>query len=273
MKKAKLIIFIIIVIPVFAAIIYASWYSYERQVKIVKAEECMNQKGGPGKVLQICSTIIPPSIWNLARGQIVVEGLPNKMVLAPYSLKDVLLGNYKATLTVGMLTRCDQSATTTDCSKLSSLPQTESKPYVPPSVSQSTYTMVSATNTPMIIAGYSLILPPGWKIEAYSGFAGWHVLFQKGDTPGFTMECPPSGKGFEAATITEKEERVFTHGDVKYKLIFESLSQSKGDPWYFLFIQAAQNGGEFYTECTAQGSITPDITEAMQMIYDTLSIE
>lgn len=275
MDRPKLISLVSIVIILIVFGTYASWYSYERQVKIAKAEECINQRGGPGKVLQLCNTIIPPSIWDLARGRIIVEGLPERMALAPYSLEDVLLGNYKATLNVKMLTGCDQSATTTDCSKLPPPQQSGSQPYIPPNTVEPDYTFTSATDTPITVAGYSFMLPSGWKVEAYRWQyqSGWNIRFQKDGTI-FAMECPPSGKGFEMATITEKEERAFVREDIEYKLIFESLSQSIGNPWYFLFIQAAQKGGEFHTECLASsGSITPDITEAMQMFYDTLDIK
>lgn len=146
MKKWEIVILIIVVVLIIGIVGYASWYSYERQNKIIEAEECKSQNENPFHLMKICSTLVPPSVWDLAHGDIAVQGIPNLMKLNPYSLKDVLIGNYTVTIDLGPkmtlgLLLCDQSATTTDCSKIPQ-PAQEQSPYSHASL----YTEITSTD-------------------------------------------------------------------------------------------------------------------------------
>ncbi|MBI4088379.1 hypothetical protein HY418_03315 [Candidatus Kaiserbacteria bacterium] len=267
---------------------YAAWYSYNRQAKIAQVEQCnygfehpkpptmMTAPDGtlaPVYSIEPCVTVIvPPPLWDLVRGRIAFENIPERMKVNPYSLTGVLLGRY--TLGPDIALPCDQSATTTDCSALPP-PQSEPQPYVPPNPVQPTETWVSATGTPLSFSGFSFMLPPGWHGSVYEkGFAGGvHALVQSDSNDrGFTIDCPPDGKGLEAATRLSSEERSFT-ADGGYSVAFEKWTAPGNDPWYFVWVRAHELG-DFSTDasntvCLAQGSATPDIEEAMRAMYST----
>jgi hypothetical protein len=57
--------------------------------------------------------VVPPPLWDIIRGRMTFEGIPERMQVNPYSLADMILGRY----TLGPANMpCNQSATTTDCS-------------------------------------------------------------------------------------------------------------------------------------------------------------
>ncbi len=168
--------------------------------------------------------------------------------------------------------RCDQSATTTDCSKISPLAQPEPQPYVPPDPSQPTETWNSATGTPISLYGFSFELPAGWHGSVYrSAYTGnVHALVQsESNGQGFTIDCPPSGKGLEAATRLSSEERLFSAGGLDYAIAFEQWAAPGTDSWYFLWVRTAHDPSGTY--CLAQGTSTPDVAQAMQTMFATWS--
>lgn len=171
---------------------------------------------------------------------------------------------------------CDQSATTTDCASLSSLPQNPPQPYVPPNPVQPIATWTSATGTPVSFADFTFTLPPGWHGSVYEKMyaGGWHALVQSDpNEPGFVIDCPPDGKGLEAATRLSSEERSFTADGTDYSVAFEKWTAPGNDPWYFVWVRMPQSGnssnGSSRTSCLAQGTATPDIEEAMRSLYES----
>jgi len=123
----KKIILIGIATLAVVAVTYAAWYSYDRHEKLVQAEKCndmlANQPkptmvtgpdGNPAPLYSLngCATVVvPPSLWNVLRSQMLFENVPDRMKVNPYSFTDILLGRYTfGPSDIG----CDQSATTTD---------------------------------------------------------------------------------------------------------------------------------------------------------------
>ena len=131
MKKRTLVSLGILFLIVFS---YAIWYSHNRAVKITRVQTCGDARNHQEAVMmrapdgsmvpvysiETCSAVvIPPPLTDLIRGKITFQNIPKRMVVNPYSLSDVLLGNY--TFGSDNSVPCDQSATTTDCSTLHSL--------------------------------------------------------------------------------------------------------------------------------------------------------
>jgi hypothetical protein len=120
----------------FVCATYAAWYSYNRQMVIAQIEKCNYDQEHPkpptmipgpdGKIVpvmiaEICPfAVVPPSLLNLLRGRIVFEGVQKGMEVKPYRLTDIFLARYMLGPDSHM--GCDQSATTSDCSALLSLP-------------------------------------------------------------------------------------------------------------------------------------------------------
>jgi hypothetical protein len=97
---------------------------------------------------------VPPSIGDLVRGRITFARVPEGMKVSPYSFVDVFLGRYTLNLNLGA--PCNQSATTTDCSTLPTLPapsQPEPQTYVPPNPVQPITTWTSATGSAFVSVG------------------------------------------------------------------------------------------------------------------------
>ena len=268
---------------------WAGWYSYDRYAKIAWVEQCNNDIEHPKPLtmmtapdgslapvysIETCMTIvIPPPLWDIVRGRITFEGIPERMMVNPYSFADTLLGRY--TLGPDITLPCDQSATTTDCSTLPT-PQSEPQPYVPPNPVEPVEAWVSATDTPISLFGFSFELPAGWHgslfNDAYLGNV--HVLVQSDSNDrGFTIDCTPDGKGLEGATRLSSEMRSFTADGTSYSVFFEKWTAPGNDPWYFLWVRTPQSGdslnGSSGTYCLARGSATPDIEEAMRIMYET----
>jgi hypothetical protein len=124
----KRITLISIAILAAAVAAYAAWYSYERHAKLAQAEECGSMLANPPEPAMVAgpggepaplytlngcaAVVVPPPLWDLLRGKMAFENVPERMKVNPYSFADVLLGRYTfGPADVG----CDQSATTTDC--------------------------------------------------------------------------------------------------------------------------------------------------------------
>ena len=292
MKIFKRIAFVFLGLILVCLTSYAFWYTHERNTKLAQIKECSDlleqpaqlvmMEGPPGvpnpvpvQMATPCPIVVaPPTLLNLMRGRLVFEGVRPSMKVQPYSLTDILLGRYVLSPDFGM--GCDQSATTVPCATLEALSVSPSAPapaYVPPNFVVPNYTFTTATNTSVTVVGYSFKLPLGWHGEIFSGFTGLHMLIQNStSTTGFVVDCPPGGKGLEAAKVLTSVQRSFMHGDVNYELSFDKWTAPGNDPWHFIFIKTSQGGGELRGECIAQGSATPTVTEAMQMFYETFSI-
>lgn len=277
-----------VVIIAVAAIAYPAWYSYNRQAVIAQIAKCEYQLVHPeaspkmrapdGTLVPVMTPClmqpVPPGIVDLVRGRITFTRVPESTKVNPYSFVDVLLGRY--TLGPNLGAPCNQSATTTDCSTLPSLPQSAPQPYVPPNPVQPIDTWTSATGTPVLLSGFSFALPPGWRGSVYEkGFSGGvHALVQSDSSDyGFTIDCPPDGKGLEAARRLSSEERAFVSGTISYSIALEEWTAPGNQPWYFVWVRA-QQPGDFSTDasgtaCLAQGTATPDIEEAMRALYDS----
>lgn len=260
MKKYMLIILAMIaVVSILLMAAYAALYTYDRFQKIQHNVACDRLgKSAPyseyAQALPSCAyEIVPPTLWEKFTGQ-----RPGAQPVYP------------------ILEGCDQSATTTDCSTLPAPPQPEPQPYVPPNTAQPVETWVSATGTPISLFGFSFELPAGWHGSVYSDayLGNVHVLMQSdSDDRGFTIDCPPDGKGLEAATRLSSEARSFTADGTDYSVAFERWTASGNDPWYFVWVRTPQSGdssnGSSGTYCLAQGSATPDIEKAMKTLYES----
>ena len=277
-----------ILLPVLLA--YVAWYSYERQEKIVAVEHCAYNLEHPSPPtmttapdgnlapvysIETCAAIIaPPSLWDIMRGRMKFEDVPERMKINPYSFVDMLLGRYVLGPDISM--PCDQSATTTDCSTPPAPSQPELQPYVAPNTVQPVETWVSATGTPISLFGFSFELPVGLHGAVYkdSYLQTLHALVQSDSSDkGFTIDCPPASKGLEAATRLSSEVRSFTTDGTDYSVAFEKWTAPGNDPWYFLWVRTPQSGdssnGSSGTYCLAQGTATPDTEKAMRTMYDS----
>lgn len=162
MKKYLPIILVALVVALGA---YAAWYTYHRHEVIVQLDKCdyalthpeasPKMRAPDGTFVPVMTPClmqpVPPSIGDLVRGHVTITGIPESMKVAPYSFWDVLLGRYALNLNLGA--PCNQSATTTDCSTLSSLPQSAPPPYVPPNPVQPVETWTSATGSAFVSVG------------------------------------------------------------------------------------------------------------------------
>lgn len=238
-----------------AFVAYAVWYSHDRQAKVARNDECNRLHAvSPGDGSLPCIfQIVPPMLWEWIIGQ------------QPMGITDLISG-------------CEQSATTTDCSTLPPPSQSEPQPYVPPNPVQPIDVWISATGTPVSLSGFSFMLPPRWHGSVYEkGFAGGvHALVQSDSNDrGFTIDCPPDGKGLEAATRLSSEERTFTTSGISYSVALEEWTAPGNQSWYFVWVRAHEPG-DFSTDasgtvCLAQGNATPDVATAMRTMYETWS--
>ena len=206
-----------------------------------------------------------------------MNSLTARLGVTIITLGIVLVAAYVALRPVqpGLQSGCDQSSTTTDCSKLP-LSTGEQQPYVPPDAVQPDTTWTSAAGAPITLFGFTFELPAGWHGEVYSSlYEGTvHVLVQReSTTAGFTIDCPPIGKGLEAATRLTSESRTFTTAGMSYTVAFEKWTAPGNDPWFFVWVRTAESGdslsGSAGTYCLVQGAATPDIETAMREMYST----
>jgi hypothetical protein len=270
---------------------YAAWYSYERQTKIAQVAQCdydlvhpksptmMTAPDGtlvPVYSLEACVTIVvPPKLSDIIRGRIEFENIPERMKVNSYTLADVLLGRY--TLGSDDSVLCDQSATTTNCATLPVPVQPEPQPYVPPNPVQPSATWISSDGGRISLYGLSFELPTGWRGSVYiGGYDGnVHTLVQKdSNAPGFTIDCPPAGKGLEAATRLSSANRTFTTDENVFSVFFEKWTAPGRDPWYFLWVRSPLAGDSTADSsagyCLMQGNATPEIEMALWSIYETI---
>lgn len=279
----------VLLLALIVAGVYAAWYTYHRNEIIAQTTGCNRQLTHPEDapkmrapdgtmvpVMMPCLLApVPPTLGELVRGHTAPSDVPARMQLNPYTFWDALLGHYSASPNIAV--PCDQSATTTDCSTLPAPSQPEPQPYVPPNPVQPVATWTSATGTPISLFGFSFELPVGWRGSVYSSaYTGSvHALVQSDSNDrGFTIDCPPDGKGLEAATRLSSKTRSFTADGTDYSVALEKWTAPGNDPWYFVWVRMPQSGGSSTdssgTYCLAQGSATPDIEEAVRTMYESL---
>lgn len=166
---------------------------------------------------------------------------------------------------------CNQLATTTDCEKIATLPQTPPQPYVPPNTVVPLEEWTSTSNAPVTFFGFTFSLPPGWHgLVSDKGGSGQHLFVQKNpNEKGFTVDCPPDGKGLEAATRLSVEERIFVKNGASHTLSFEKWTAPGNDPWIFVILRREPSTSFPATSCLAQGSTDSDVATAMHMMYET----
>lgn len=265
---------------------YAMWYTHHRNEIIADRDRCdgaltrpeasPSMRAPDGTLVPVMAPClmqpVPPSITDLVRGRIVLTRIPEGMKVNPYSFSDVLLGRYMLTPNIGA--PCNQSATTTDCSRLPAV-VLPSLP-VPSNQALPADEWTTATGTPVSLAGFTFELPAGWHGKAYEdGFAGgWHAFVQKGlGEPGFTIDCPPNGKGLEVATRLSAENRSFAIGSTTYSVALEQWTAPGNDPWFFVWIRASVPGDWMTdasgTACLAQGGTGADVAGAIRALYET----
>jgi hypothetical protein len=130
---------------------------------------------------------------------------------------------------------------------------------------------VSATNTPIAISDLSFFLEPGLYVSYSRSPSDQHILIQKDKSlGGFTISCPPPGKGLEAATRLSSEQRLFTNGSSTYSVSFEKWTAPGNNPWIFVWIRRGPETESPEVVCLAQGSTDSDIMKLMREVYETL---
>jgi len=253
MNKIYILGLIVVLLSILIFVGTAVQYTTDRNAKLDHNKECERL-----------------SAESRARGK---EFPPCVFEIIPPTLSDRATGKQMAELTERLRKRgCDQSATTTDCSKIPPATPSEPPAYIPPNTEKPIEEWTTATDTPVTLADFSFTLPPGWHgsvhEKPYGG--GTHVLIQKdAGQAGFTIDCPPDGKGLEEATRLSTEERSFVAGSITYTLSFEKWTSKGDDPWLFVWLKKTIPEGFPATICLAQGGTEPNIASAMKMMYDT----
>ncbi|MFA5830697.1 MAG: hypothetical protein WC878_02600 [Candidatus Paceibacterota bacterium] len=247
---------LILVIVLFSALIFGGavvLYTFDRNAKLDHNKECERL-----------------SEESRARGE---EFPPCAMELIPPTFADRATEKQMTELTERLRRRgCDQSATTTDCSKIPPALPSEPPTYISPNTVKPIKEWTTATDTPVTLAGFSFTLPPGWHGSVYEKphAGGTHVLVQKNaEQAGFTIDCPPDGKGLEEATRLSTEERSFVDDGVAYALSLEKWISAENDSWLFVWFRQTIPDGFLATICLARGSTESDIASAMKMMYNT----
>lgn len=172
---------------------------------------------------------------------------------------------------------CDQSATTTPCAELEALAMRRTPP--PPWQPESVAPIMQATTTavdPMIALDdrFSFSLPPGWHGEKYAkknsgGGYNWRFV-RGGDERVFSIDCPPDGKGLEAAVTLSREDRSLSDNGVTYAISLRKMTAPGNEPWLTVSVTTPQSWGGG-PECVVWGTATPDTEEAIRMLYATWS--
>jgi hypothetical protein len=249
MIKNKIVLILSAIIVILGG--YASWYSFNRNQVIAHNKGCYMSR--------VPCDMVPRTIWE------VITDSPSS----------VLPGYIPARFGPMNDVPCNQSATTTPCEIFAALPQTPPEPYVPPDIIKPIDEWTSTADTPIAFAGYSFLLPPGWHGSGYDkGGAGQHLLVQQDpNEKGFTVDCPPDGKGLEVATRLSVEERTFKNDGVSYALSLEKWTAPGNDPWFFIFVRKESNHDTLPTSCLARGDDDPNTAAAMSMLYRTWNIK
>ncbi len=145
----------------------------------------------------------------------------------------------------------------------------ESKQYVPPNAVQPVKEWTSVANTPISLSEFSFSLPSGWHGSVYDKEGEGQYVLVYNDSSSFTINCPPDGKGLEAATVLSTQERTFVIGTITYTLSFEKWTAPSNEPWLFVWLMKKTMDDSPETICLAQGSTDPVVMSAMEEMYKT----
>jgi hypothetical protein len=133
---------------------------------------------------------------------------------------------------------------------------------------------ISTSSTIFRVSGFSFSLPLSWDATESIPYSDVYRLdFSQGSTsPGFFIECPPVGKDIDGVSSLYSENRKFVDGGITYRILLTKDNQpgTQNPPWYWIFIDPnipEQQGNDCLVQ--AEGGITPEITKAMQSIYDS----
>ncbi|MHB8913875.1 MAG: hypothetical protein ACYC4I_02595 [Minisyncoccota bacterium] len=128
---------------------------------------------------------------------------------------------------------------------------------------------ISGASTTIEISGFSFTIPSSWKGEEYFNYGSEYsmLLQESSTTAGFTIDCPPIGKGAEEVVYLSTEKRTFVNNGIEYDISLSKMGAPKNDPWYWIFVTSRVS--EKGTGCLITGSATPEITEAMRDLYES----
>jgi hypothetical protein len=132
----------------------------------------------------------------------------------------------------------------------------------------------STSSTIFRISGFSFSLPLSWYATESIPYKDVYrlVFSQSSTTPGFSIECPPIGKDADGVSSLYSEDRIFVNSGITYRILLTKDDQpgTQNPPWYWIYVDpsvSGQEGNDCFVQ--AEGSTTPEITEAMQNLYDS----
>ncbi len=195
---------------------YAAWYTQHRQAIIAENAQChatlehpapSTMMRGPGGTLMPVTLVrpcllqaVPPTPFEILRGDLSFTDIPLHTELKPYTLWDVLTG--KNVIGPPSLLACDQSATTTDCAALMAQ-QSPSWLQVPgPAVATSTETISNFTFSypkgqgRLSAFGSEGVVYPGDYTLALNGITNFMLFF-------FTTPAPLSSINPAATALND----------------------------------------------------------------------
>lgn len=246
--------------------IYAIWYTHMRARILERNAQCERltvAQMPPSPVsFPLCAyEIVPPPLTEMIRSRAFLRAT---CVFDPHNCGLIPVPKNR-------ISTCIQSATTTSCTE----PSTITSGIIPPQyvgsniVEPIAQITTSATNTTVMLDRFSFSLPQGWHGEKYLTNGGSNWLFQwDPNKGGFTIDCPPAGKGLEAATVLSREDRSFLNGGVVHLISLIKLTAPGNEPWFMVFITAppfVESG----PSCVTSGTATQKIEEAIRELYAT----
>ena len=153
-------------------------------------------------------------------------------------------------------------------------PQTGSSLYIPTKIAE----WDSEAGKRMSVSGISFELPAGWHGEVYQS-NGWQDahIYMPSSTPdhirSLSLNCPPPGKGLEAATRLSQEDRSFSKDGGDYSVSLQKWTAEGNDPWYFIFISGQQSTSSPGIDCLAQGGADEESAAALRKMFETIGLE
>lgn len=248
--------------------IYAIWYTYMRTRILERNAQCerltvVQMPPSPVSFPLCAYEIVPPPLKEMIISRAFLR---TTCVFDPHTCGFVPIPTTR-------VSTCVQSTTTTSCAELSAItPGTIPPPYVGSNIVEPiAQVTTSATNTTVVLDHFSFSLPSGWKGEKYSKYGGYgyNWLFQwDPNEGGFVIDCPPDGKGLEAATILSREDRSFLSGGATHLISLIKLTAPGNEPWFMVFITAPPFV-DSEPSCVTSGTATMQTEEAIRELYAT----
>ena len=148
----------------------------------------------------------------------------------------------------------------------------EKTPYVT-ATSTNPVQIFSATSTPIVVAGFSFMLPQGWEGEVNSNDVGFSISMHKLGVQSafFSLGCPPLGKGFEGSMTISHVTRSQVLGNTAYFLELEERAYEGKNHWYSLAI-GVNPATAMHPSCWGRADVTPENTEAIKMFFETFDL-